>query len=60
MQDFFAQVRAHVAPKHQGGRLKQWLHYLRRVYPEADAAYAQLRTVNGADELAQRLFGTVA
>ncbi|TXI18366.1 MAG: tRNA dihydrouridine(16) synthase DusC [Roseateles sp.] len=60
MQDFFAQVRAHVAPKHQGGRLKQWLHYLRRVYPEADAAYAALRTVNGADELAQRLFAAAA
>ena len=56
MQVFFAQVRATVAPKHQGGRLKQWLHYLRRAYPEAEAAYAELRTVNVADELAWRLF----
>jgi len=57
MRDFFAQVRAHVAPKHQAGRLKQWLHYLRRHYLQADAAYLELRTVNGAEELAGRLFG---
>ena len=56
MQRFFDQVRATVAPRHQGGRLKQWLHYLRRAYPEAEAAYAELRTVNAADELARRLF----
>lgn len=59
MQLFFAQVRAGVAARHQGGRLKQWLHYLRRAYPEAEAAYAELRTVNPADELAARLFGSV-
>jgi tRNA-dihydrouridine synthase C len=57
MQVFFAQVRATVAARHQGGRLKQWLHYLKRAYPEAEAAYAELRTVNAADELAARLFG---
>jgi len=56
MQVFFDQVRATVAPRHQGGRLKQWLHYLKRAYPEAEAAYAALRTVNAADELARRLF----
>lgn len=56
MQVFFDQVRATVAAKHQGGRLKQWLHYLKRAYPEADAAYAELRTVNSADDLATRLF----
>ena len=60
MAAFFDQVRDHVAPRHQGGRLKQWLHYLRRAYPEAEAAYAELRTVNSADELARRLFGTAA
>ena len=56
MQVFFDQVRGHVAAKHQGGRLKQWLHYLKRAYPEAEEAYAELRTVNDADELARRLF----
>jgi tRNA-dihydrouridine synthase C len=46
MADFFALVRAHVAPKHQAGRVKQWLHYLRRHYPEAEAAHVELRTIN--------------
>ena len=59
MQVFFDQVRGHVAPKHQGGRLKQWLHYLKRAYPEAEAAYAELRTVNDAGELAASLFSRV-
>jgi tRNA-dihydrouridine synthase C len=57
MQIFFDQVRGYVAAKHQGGRLKQWLHYLKRAYPEADAAYLELRTVNDAGELARRLLG---
>ncbi|MGQ3052084.1 MAG: tRNA dihydrouridine synthase [Roseateles sp.] len=55
MMVFFDQVRGHVAAKHQGGRLKQWLHYLKRAYPQAQAAYAELRTVNDPDELARRL-----
>jgi tRNA-dihydrouridine synthase C len=56
MRDFFAVVRENVQPKHQAGRLKQWLHYLRRRHPQAEAAYAELRTVNSPDELAARLF----
>ena len=56
MNDFFALVRTNVQPKHQAGRLKQWLHYLRRRHPEAEAAYAELRTVNNPAELARRLF----
>src|SRR6218665_3250528 len=57
MQDFFALVRRHVAPKHQAGRLKQWLHYLRRHYPEAEEAYLRVRTINAADQLPLALFG---
>ena len=56
MSDFFALVRTNVQPKHQAGRLKQWLHYLRRRHPEAEEAYAELRTVNDPAELARRLF----
>ena len=52
MQSFFQQVRARVAARHQGGRLKQWLHYLRRCYPQAEAALAALRTENDAQRLA--------
>ncbi len=56
MRDFIAQVRINVQPKHQAGRLKQWLHYLRRHYPEAEEAYMRLRTVNAPEELARSLF----
>jgi tRNA-dihydrouridine synthase C len=59
MQDFFGQVRATVAARHQGGRLKQWLHYLKRRYPEAEAAYVELRTLNAAEDLAARLFAGI-
>ena len=45
------QVHVNVATKHQAGRLKQWLHYLRRRYPEAQAAFDELRTTNDADAL---------
>ncbi len=60
MADFFDLVRANVAPKHQAGRVKQWLHYLRRHYPEAEAAYLELRTVNDPVELQRRLAASIA
>ncbi|OWQ91610.1 tRNA dihydrouridine(16) synthase DusC [Roseateles aquatilis] len=57
MAGFFAQVRRNVATRHQAGRLKQWLHYLRRRYPEAEETYQRVRTINAPDELALTLFG---
>lgn len=57
MDSFFAQVRGKVATRHQAGRLKQWLHYLRRHYPEAEETYQRVRTINAPDELAMTLFG---
>ena len=44
--DFWQLVSDRVSRKHRAGRLKQWLNFLRRRYPEAEAAYAVLRTVN--------------
>ena len=57
MEGFFAQVRRNVATRHQAGRLKQWLHYLRRRYPEAEETYQRVRTINAPDVLAMTLFG---
>ncbi|MFC4158810.1 tRNA dihydrouridine synthase [Chitinimonas lacunae] len=42
---FYAEVQAKIAPDNAAGRLKQWLGYLRRSYPEADAMFRQIRTV---------------
>jgi tRNA-dihydrouridine synthase C len=46
IRDFWRQVSARVERKHRAGRLKQWLNFLRRRYPEAQAAYDALRTIN--------------
>ncbi|MDC8784319.1 tRNA dihydrouridine synthase [Roseateles koreensis] len=59
MRDFFKAVQHHVAHRHQAGRLKQWLNYLRRHYPEAGEAYLRLRTVNSPEDLHQQLFGAL-
>ncbi len=55
MQLFWQLVGGHVEPRHCPGRLKQWLNYLRRCHPEAQAAYAALRTVNDPREMGRRL-----
>lgn len=46
MATFWSLVQGHVSPRHQAGRLKLWLNFLRKHYPEAQLAYEQLRTVN--------------
>lgn len=48
---FWNGVRRKVEPKHAPGRLKQWLHLLRRNYPEAEALYQRLRPVAAATEV---------
>jgi tRNA-dihydrouridine synthase C len=46
MADFWSLVRSRLDRKKQAGRLKQWLNFLRHRYPQAQAAYLELRTVN--------------
>lgn len=46
---YWRRVRAQVAPKHQAGRVKQWLHYLRRCHADAEPVYQRLRTIAQAD-----------
>ena len=43
---FWHLVCARLERRQQAGRLKQWLNFLRRRYPEAELAYSELRTVN--------------
>jgi tRNA-dihydrouridine synthase C len=50
---FWAGIERHITPRHRPGRLKQWLNFLRRRFPEAETAYQRLRTVN--DPAAMRL-----
>jgi len=41
----WALIALQAPPRHRAGRMKQWLNLLRRRYPEAPAAFAQVRTV---------------
>ena len=49
---FWQRMSLHVAPRHRAGRLKQWLNYLRRHYPEAQQAFDTLRLVHDPEVLA--------
>jgi tRNA-dihydrouridine synthase C len=53
---FWRLIRAHIEPRARAGRLKQWLNYLRRRYPEAEEAYQSVRTINDPELVWQRLF----
>ncbi len=48
-------ITPRVAERHRGGRIKQWLNMLRRHYPQAQAAYDQVRGVADAAALDQML-----
>ena len=52
---FWQQVGLRVDKRHRAGRLKQWLNYLRRHYPQAQQAFDELRLTNDADAI-QRWF----
>lgn len=52
---FWQLVSGHIEPRARAGRLKQWLHYLRRRHPEAGLAYAAVRTLNDPVEVASHL-----
>ena len=43
--DFWHTVRTQLEPRQQAGRLKQWLNFLRRRYPQAQQAYDDLKAV---------------
>lgn len=49
MADFWHIVCTQLDPKKRAGRIKQWLNFLRRRFPEAEAAYQQLRTARDQD-----------
>jgi tRNA-dihydrouridine synthase C len=52
---FWLLVQSRLERKHQSGRLKQWLNFLRRTYPEAEVLYQALRTVNDPARITETL-----
>jgi tRNA-dihydrouridine synthase C len=57
MGRFWALVCDRVEARHRAGRMKQWLNYLRRTYPEAQQAYDAVRTITDSRALGEQLFG---
>lgn len=56
LRGFWAGIERHVTPRHRPGRLKQWLNFLRRRYPEAEVAYQRWRTLDDPVALRRALF----
>ena len=46
LAEFWWLVCSRIDPKARAGRLKQWLNFLRRRFPEAETAYQTLKIVN--------------
>ncbi len=57
LADFWHIVCTRLDPKSRAGRLKQWLNFLRRRFPEAEAAYQALKTVNDTTLIDEWLAG---
>lgn len=55
MRLFWQGIALRVAPRHRAGRLKQWLNYMRRVYPQAQEAFDQLRLLHDPAKIEQWL-----
>lgn len=49
--DFWHLVCSRLERRQQAGRLKQWLNFLRRRYPEAEVAYMALRTLSDPEQV---------
>lgn len=54
---YWSNVRGRVHPRHQAGRVKQWLNQLRRRHPQAQQAWDRVRAEPHADGLHRQLFG---
>jgi len=48
---FWQTVLDQIEPRARAGRMKQWLHYLRRRHPEAEQAFAQIRTLTDSRQV---------
>jgi tRNA-dihydrouridine synthase C len=61
VQRFWRGLAVHqVAPRHQAGRLKQWLNMLRRTFPEAQALFDAVRASNDPAVVQREVLGSAA
>lgn len=57
---YWQQISVRVAPRHRSGRLKQWLNYLRKRYPEAQCAFDEVRTLHEPSQIEAWLLQAVS
>ena len=55
LRQFWQMVCSEMTERYCAGRLKQWLNHLRMIYPEAEALYQDIRTVNDRDQISVQL-----
>lgn len=60
LREFWQRVQLCVMPCHAPGRLKLWLHSLRRAFPQADALYCRIRSCNDVRAVSAALFAATA
>lgn len=51
VHEYWQLVRAAVSPRHAPGRIKQWLHLLRRHYPQAESLFDGIRALRETRQL---------
>ncbi|WP_332775329.1 tRNA-dihydrouridine synthase [Polaromonas sp.] len=59
LTDFWHIVCTRLETRSRAGRLKQWLNFLRRRFPEAEIAYQTLKTINDPALIDEWLAGVV-
>lgn len=53
LHDYYRISQPHYPRKHSGNRVKQWLVYLRRQYPEADPFFATIKREHAPERIEQ-------
>lgn len=55
LERFWTLITPRVVPRHRAGRVKQWLNFLRRRYPQAEQLYQEIRLLNDPQAVQARL-----
>lgn len=56
LQHYWQTVAQHVSARNRDGRIKQWLHYLAREYPQAQQQFDDIKRLTDPDAIEQHLF----
>ncbi len=56
LHHFWQSVERHISARNRNGRIKQWLHYLSRDYPQAQEQFDIIRRMIDPEEIERALF----